>query len=161
MNSRVNEIEEIYREYFEDVYKYIYRHIPHIQMAEDVTHEVFCVALKKCDEILNHPYPKRWLMRVARYKIREFHRKMKRWTTEPLEEERTEAGAEEPSYEEMEWEMTALKILSEEEWRLIKNYYLIGVPITDLAEAAGITENNMRVRLHRLKKKLRNGMRDI
>ena len=61
----------------------------------------------------------------------------------------------ENSYEKIELELTALAMVSDEEWMLIKKYYLYGATIAELAEAYNITENNMRVRLSRLKKKLR------
>lgn len=160
INNVSEEIETLYGKYFEDVYKYVYREIPHRQMAEDIAQDVFLVAVKRSDKVLKHSHPKRWLLTTAKYKIREFHRKMKRWTDEPLREEGEEAGVEDYRFEEKEWELTALTILNESEWEMIKKYYLCGVPVSELANAEGITENNMRVRLHRIKKKLKNGMQD-
>lgn len=71
----------------------------------------------------------------------------------PLEE--LELGREELRYEVKELELTALATLDRQEWELVKDYYLYGVTISELASAEGITENNMRVRLWRLKKRLR------
>ena len=91
--------------------------------------------------------------------MRELHRKMKRWATEPLDEGSPELGVEEGCYEEVELELTALAILDEKEWKLIKRYYFGGCPISVLAKEEGITDNNMRVRLYRMKKKLKDGMK--
>lgn len=106
------------------------------------------------DEFRNHPEPKKWLMVTARNKMRELYRKMKRNASETLEEI-PELAVEEPDYNEIELELTALSIIDKEDWELIKDYYLIGITTRELAEKYEITENNMRVRLHRLKVKLR------
>lgn len=93
-------------------------------------------------------------MVTARNKMRELYRKMKRNASETLEEI-PELAVEEPDYNEIELELTALSIIDKEDWELIKDYYLIGITTRELAEKYEITENNMRVRLHRLKVKLR------
>ncbi len=154
-----DELADIYEKYFDAVFKYVYREIPHKEMAEDITQDVFYVALKKGKDFLEHSEPKLWLLRTAWFKMRELHRKMKRWATEPLDEGSPELGVEEGCYEEVELELTALAILDEKEWKLIKRYYFGGCPISVLAKEEGITDNNMRVRLYRMKKKLKDGMK--
>lgn len=154
-----DEFAGIYEKYYEDIFRYIYREIPHRQMAEDITQDVFYVALKKGEDFLTHSEPKLWLLRTAWFKMREFHRRMKCWAVEALDEEHWELSVEESCFEEIELELTALAILSEKEWTLIKRYYFGGCPISVLAEEEGITENNMRVRLHRMKKKLKDKMK--
>lgn len=147
-------VEAAYNTYFEDVYKFVYRRVGNKQAAEDIVHDVFCAALNSGEEFLNHPEPKGWLMVTAKNKLRELNRKMKRRVSKPLEEV-PEPALEEPEYEGTEMELTALAILDEEEWTLVKDYYLTGITIRELAEKYGITENNMRVRLHRLRLKMR------
>lgn len=147
---------ETYEEYFGEVFKYIFRKIPNQHMAEDITQDVFYAAWKKGDEFLNHPEPKLWLMVTARNKMHELYRRMKRWTYAPLEDDHPIMAVVDSEYEECELELTALAIISDEEWKLIKDYYLAGIKIAELAEKYMITENNMRVRLSRLKAKLRN-----
>lgn len=147
-------IEAAYVAYFEEVYKFVFRRIGNETVTEDIVHDVFCAALNKMEEFRNHPEPKRWLMVTAKNKIRELYRKMKRRSFETLDEI-PEPAVEEPDYSEIELELTALAIIDKEEWELIKDYYLIGITIRELAERYGITENNMRVRLHRLRVKLR------
>ena len=66
-----------------------------------------------------------------------------------------EPAAEEADYGEIELDLTAFRIISREEWKLIKDYYLVGIKITELAEKYETTPNNMRVKLCRLKAKLR------
>ncbi len=155
MGIRVGELAEVYEAHFDDIFKFVYRRIPNKQMAEDLTHDTFFAALKKGKAFLEYQEPKLWLMVTAKNKMHELFRRMGRWATEPLEEECPDLAVTENSYEKIELELTALAMVSDEEWMLIKKYYLYGATIAELAEAYNITENNMRVRLSRLKKKLR------
>lgn len=93
-------------------------------------------------------------MVTARNKMRELKRKMENNPLESLEE-MVEVGEEEVDYEKIEFELTVLEVVKEEEWELIKDYYLRGVTIREMAEKYGITENAMTVRLHRLRKKIK------
>lgn len=132
-------IEEAYRAYFKDVYKFVFRRIQNRQIAEDIAHDVFCAALNKAEEFREHPEPKKWLMVCARNKLFELYRKMKYRVSESLEAV-SELEAEDADYEKIELELTALAILDEEEWELIKDYYLTGITIEELAEKYGITK---------------------
>lgn len=151
---------EIYRKNFNDVFRYVRYRISDLQVAEDITQETFYAALEKGGDFLKHPYPKRWLLRTARYKVYELYRKMKYWSMVPLEQDYPELAKEEFGFEEKELELTARSILSEEDWRLFRNYHLLGCAIGELAQDFGITEDNARVRLTRLKQKLRDGLKD-
>lgn len=154
MTGTTEEFEIFYREYFNRVYKYVYRKIPNPQVAEDITQDTFYAAYVKCQELARHPKPELWLLRTAHNKMLEFYRRMKYRDTVPLEEESLELGKEEIYYQMKELELTALATMNQEEWQLMKKYYFFGYSIQELAEAEGITENNMRVRLSRLKKRL-------
>lgn len=150
-----DEFEKMYRENFDDIYGFVYHQIRHRQMAEDITQDTFYAALTLGEEFLRHPKQRAWLAVTAQNKMYELYRKMKYWATEPLEEVYHELAVYDPNYEATELELAALAIISEEEWNLMKDYYLQGITARELAEMAGITENNLRVRLSRLKGKLR------
>ena len=106
---------------------------------------------------MSHPEPKGWLMVTAKNKLRELYRRMKPSARESLEGV-LEPSAEAPGDGGTELELTALASINEEEWALVKDYYLLGITIRELAEKYGITENNMRVRLHRIRGRMRRGM---
>ena len=93
-------------------------------------------------------------MVTARNKLKELRKKMENNPLESLEEVQ-DVGAEEFDYEKIEFELTMHKMIAEEEWELIKDFYLRGITIRELAGKYGITENAMTVRLHRLRKKIR------
>ncbi len=151
-----NDFAAFYRENLDLIYHYIYRIIPNRQLAEDLTQETFYTALVKQDELWGHPNPKLWLMRIARYKMMEFRKSMRYRKTEPLDPEGIEAAELDAGYGITELNVIAGNMLGEKEWQLIKKYYLFGATISELAEAEGISENNMRVRLSRWTKQLRN-----
>lgn len=145
-----------YKENLEMLYHYIYRVFPNKQIAEDIMQETFYVAFKKQSELWEHPNPRYRLLRIARYKMKEFRKKMRYRNTEPWEPERFDLAEEDVSYDIKELDVAACHMLGEKEWRLLKKYYMFGVTISELAKAEGITENNMRVRLSRWMKTLRN-----
>lgn len=154
VNESNDALAEIYREAFGDVYKFVYHKVRNRHVAEDIVQDAFLVAVAKGEEFLNHPKPKAWLMLTARYKLMELNKKLKRWDMEYLEE-LPELVEPENCYERVELELTALATISADEWKMLKEYYLYGTTAATLAEREGITENNMNVRLTRLRKKLR------
>ena len=151
----MQDIEKVYEEYFETVYKYLFCLTHNSDLSEELTQETFYTAYKKQDELWKHPNPRFRLMRIAKYKMMEFRKYMRYRNAEPWEAERFELSEEDSGYGMKELDVTAESTLSEKEWLLNKKYYLFGVTISELAEAEGITENNMRVKLYRWTKRLR------
>lgn len=157
VNNDVNcDFAAFYKENLEMIYHYIYRMFPNKQIAEDITQETFYVAFRKQNELWEHPNPHYRLLCIAKYKMMEFRKKMRYRNTEPWEPERYELAEEEAGYVIKELDLTAIDTLGEREWHLIKKHYMFGVTISELAKAEGITENNMRVKLSRWTKRLRN-----
>ena len=150
----IETIGEAYRTYLEDVYTYVFRRVGNKAVAEDIVHDVFLTALNRIEVFQDHPQQKGWLMVTARNKLKELRKKMENNPVESLEEVQ-DVGAVENDYEMIEFELIMHKVIAEEEWELIKDFYLRGITIRELAEKYGITENAMTVRLHRLRKKIR------
>lgn len=155
--NKADEIAEFYNKYYDTVYKYVYREIPNRQVAEDIAQDTFLIALEKKEEFLVHPAPMLWLLRTARNKMLELYRRMRYWEFEPLVE-KGELAREDPLYEYKEIHLSALAILDEEEWMLFKRRYMYDDTVSELAEELGITDNNMRVRFSRIRKKLQKGL---
>lgn len=151
--ARAEMFEEFYRRNFQEIFRYVYRRIHNVQTAEDIVQETFCVAFVKLKDILVHSEPQQWLRCTAKFKMLELGRKMKYRETVPLEEE-SGLGREELRYRVKELELTAEAVLEEQEWQLVTAHYLYGITIAELAASEGISENNMRVKLYRIKKKL-------
>lgn len=149
-----DEFAAIYQKYYDRVFRYVCRRIPDVQTAEDIVQDTFFIAYMKKPDFLGSARPLAWLLRTAGNKIMERWRYMRRRGAESLEEVEPGLGQEELRYEMAELEQTALKTLGRDEWRLVKKCYLYGVTVSELAEAEGVSEGSMRVRLWRLVKKL-------
>lgn len=149
-----DEFAALYRKYYDRVFRYVSRRVSDVQTAEDIVQDTFFVAYMKKLDFLEYAQPLAWLLRTAGNKILERWRYMRRCGAESLEETEPGLGQEELRYVLAELEQTALKTLGREEWRLVKSCYLYGVTVSELAEAEGVSEGSMRVRLWRLMKKL-------
>lgn len=159
MSEKMDEFTEIYKTYFDDIFRLVYRRVLNRQIAEDITQDTFIAAFKIKDKFLGHPEPILWLRRTAYNKIREQYRRMKHRATEPLEEESPALAKQEARYGEIELRLSALAAISEEEWRIIRDHHVCGITIAELARSETVTESNMRVRLFRFRKKLMEGMK--
>lgn len=154
MDNRDDKFEEVYKTHFRDIYKYVYRLVQNSEVAEDITQDVFCAALDLGEKFMSHENRRGWLMVATKNKLREMRRKMRCHVLLPLDE-KLELEVGESDFREIDLELTALCVLDREDWELVKDYYLGKTTIKELAKKYGITENNMRVRLHRLKVKVR------
>jgi RNA polymerase sigma-70 factor (ECF subfamily) len=158
VGEETDEFAEVYKAYFDDIFKAVYHRIPNRQIAEDITQDTFFAAFRRGEEFLRHPEPKLWLFRTAHNKILEVYRKAKRWGMEPLELH-PELAEQDCYYGEVELNLAALEAIGKNGWRVIKAYHVFGNTISEIAESESVTENNMRVRLFRVRKKLEDRMK--
>lgn len=63
----VNEIEELYAQHFQNVYRYIYSLCRNETIAEDVTSETFLKAIKAIDKFKGDCSIKVWLCQIAKH----------------------------------------------------------------------------------------------
>ena len=78
------------------------------------------------------------------------------WTTE-----QEELGRHETGYLASEFNQTLKEVLSDEELQRFKRFFVWGYSVEELANREGISVNNMRVRLTRLKQKILKEIRDV
>ncbi len=154
MEEEMEEFGKVYKAYFDEVFKAVYHRTSNRQMAEDITQDTFFAAFKQREGFLAHPQPKLWLLRTAHNKLCKLYRKAKRWGMEPLEE-CLELATQDCHYGEIELDLAAVATISEAEWRMVKAYHVFGTSIAEMARSEAVTENNMRVRLFRFRKKLK------
>jgi len=74
----VTQFEEIYGEYFDDVYNYIYRLSGNKDIAEEITSETFFKALKAIDGFKGECEIRVWLCQIAKNSYYSFLKKSKR-----------------------------------------------------------------------------------
>ncbi|MBE5892600.1 MAG: sigma-70 family RNA polymerase sigma factor [Lachnospiraceae bacterium] len=149
-------ITRAYMEYSKRVRIFIQSGIRDERAVEDILQDVFMEALRKYDVFSVHPKQIGWLYRTARYKMQEYIRKNEysQHMVVGSQDEHEELGAHENGYFACEFNQTLKEVLSEEELKRFKRFFVWGYSVEELAIREGVTVNNMRVRLTRLKQKI-------
>lgn len=131
--------------------------------AEDVVQDVFLLAAEKDIRGLENPLP--WMMkatvlmckkRLDRNKrdVEKEKRVIKRTLDFSADRSVYAVEREESQAATVELMLTIEQILSPEEWAILREYCLIGIPIEEISARRGIPVNTLRVRICRIRKKL-------
>ena len=153
------QFDELYRKTYAEVYKFIRYRVTDRELAQDVLQETFYVAYKKWDKVKELSNPIGWLINTAKNKIRELNKTLKKLECE-VALETDEYTVNEDGYEKSELDMVLVKSLSEEEKRRFVRYFVCGYTIAEMAELEHISENNMSVRISRLRDKIAQSISD-
>ena len=150
------EFNEMFRRNEAIVYNFIRYRILDKSLAQDVLQETFYLAYKKWDILKDHPNQTGWLLETARYKIQEFNRKIKKLECETSLDDHDdhEYVAAKDEYGKAELDMVLETELDEEEKTRFSRYFVAGYKISEIAKLENISENNMCVRLSRLRGKI-------
>ncbi len=131
--------------------------------AEDIVQEAFLLAAEK--DISHHEAPEKWLMKTVynlcrRCGERTVREQMKQ---QRVIQDRTDQSADRTAYaairqdsgEDMQETLIALEqTLTGDEWELMQDMYLQGMSSESAAKKRGISVNNLRVRIYRVRKKV-------
>lgn len=154
------EIARLYAEHREKLRIFVKASVESSSVAEDVVHDVFVEALRRYDVLKEHPNQLGWLYVTARHKVQEYMRKSYHSKTVDMDESIAEMGERDKGFLETEWNQTITDLLTPDELQRFRRYFLWGYTVEELAIKEGISINNMRVRLNRLKNKLLREIRD-
>lgn len=147
------EFDAMYRKNYKEIYKFICYKVEDPELAQDVMQETFYIAYKKWNIVRGLSNPVGWLIQTAKNKICELNRKLKKLECEvTLEPE--EYMVNEDGYGKIELDTILLKDLSNEEKRRFVRYFVCGYTISEMAKMERISENNMSVRISRLRDKI-------
>lgn len=123
--------------------------------ANDLVQETFIKVWQNLDKFRNQANYSTWIYRIAVNTCLSYLRTAKRRPTDELNEQIIENYVEEPSYKQEQVAMLYKSIAQlEENERLIIAMVLDELPYPEIAEIAGISEGNLRVKIHRIKHKL-------
>jgi RNA polymerase sigma factor (sigma-70 family) len=127
-------------------------------LAEDVVQESLVKALGAHPE--NEEETVTWFYRILRRSIIDVYRKQGARTRalERFEKELPEASGEEDERELCQCFRRLLPLVPEHYRQLIEEVDLKGKDTGDVAEKLGVTRNNLKVRLHRARKHLRDAL---
>ena len=153
------EFDEMYRRTQAEIYKFIRYRVADKELAKDVLQETYHVAYKKWDILCEHSNPMGWLINTAKNKIRELNKSLKKIECE-VDLDADEYTFTEDGYGKSELDLIITKGLTEEEKNRFYKYFLHGYSISELAQLEKISENNMSVRISRLRSKIAQNIPD-
>ena len=138
--------------------------------AEDVVQDAFLIAAEKDIRYMENPLA--WLMKTTDNLCRQRLDRVKRDTGKEQRfiQHKLDNSADRSVYaverEESEidvllWFLLLEQTLSPEDWELMRRYCLEGIPLDKLAAELGVPPNRLKVKIHRIRKKLEKIRRDV
>lgn len=144
--------DEIFRQNHKKVFCFVFWHVKNrdYMLAEDIMQETFAELWDKRAELKEHTNLSAWLTETAKRKmLARWRRASSKEISREMEEERTIDSA----IKRLEDEMYLQSLLPPEELKLLKKFHVEGYSQKELADAEGVTEGAMKVKLHRLRRK--------
>lgn len=152
--------EPLYNKYYEQIFRYIYQRMDDKELAFDVTSQVFLKALNNINryEYRGVPFAS-WLYRIAKSELYQSFRDKKARRTVNVESmhifEMIEDWEEDKTEENRKILFNAIKTLNEEEVQMLEMRFFEKRSFREIGEILEITENNAKVKAHRVIKKMR------
>ena len=152
--------EPLYNKYYEQIFRYVYQRMDDKEMAFDVTSQVFLKALNNIHkyEFRGVPFAS-WLYRIAKSELYQSFRDKKARRTVNVESmhlfEMIEEWEEDTSDENRQVLLAVISQLDDEEIQLLELRFFEKRSFREVGEILDITENNAKVKSHRVIKKMR------
>ncbi|WP_211252690.1 RNA polymerase sigma factor [Crocinitomix catalasitica] len=152
--------EPLYNKYYEQILRYIYQRIDDKEMAFDITSQVFLKALNNIHKYEYRGVPfASWLYRIAKSELYQSFRDSKAKRTVNIDtvhladmiDEMEEAGTD----EDRKMLIHLIGELNDDEVQLIEMRYFEKRSFREIGEILEITENNAKVKSHRVLKKMK------
>lgn len=156
-------IEEIYNNYAQTVYKYIFCLTKKKEQTEDIVQETFLVAVKNIDKFRGESKVSTWLCQIAKFILYKDIRKKNKQKNISLEEIESNLISERSLEEDILLKEDRLELLKKiqslnEETRSVMYLKLLGgLKNEEIAEIMNKTPNWVRVTYFRGKQKLKEG----
>jgi RNA polymerase sigma-70 factor (ECF subfamily) len=152
--------EPLYNKYYEQIFRYIYQRMDDKETAHDVTSQVFLKALNNIQKYEYRGVPfASWLYRIAKSELYQSFRDKKSRRTVNVESmhlfEMIEDWEEDTSDENRKILLNIISKLNEEEVQMVELRFFEKRSFREIGEILEITENNAKVKAHRVVKKMR------
>ena len=156
-------IEEIYKEYFKTVYKYLFCLTSNHDLAEELTQETFYKAVKKIDTYEGKCKISVWLCQIAKYTWYAYlRRRQEIINIDDLYEFKSEVSLEDKIIEEEEKNLIEgkLNVLDEFSKEVVILRIKGDMSFKEIGNVLNKTENWARVTYYRAKNKLKEALKD-
>lgn len=149
------DMEQIYVQYLDPIYRFLYSRVGNREDAEDLTSETFLKASRQLDVGRSQTSIASWLFTVARTVLADHWRKYYRHgALLPIDDlpenparEAVSAAAHQDETER--WVSASLKTLPSRYRRVLELRFLHGFSVVEAAEELGVTPGNAKVLQHR------------
>ncbi len=158
--------EPLYNKYYEQIFRYIYQRMDDKEMAYDVASQVFLKAMNNIHKYEYRGVPfASWLYRIAKSELYQSFRDKKARRTvnvesmhvfemiEEMEEEKTDDGRSVL--------LDTISKMSEDDIQMIELRFFEKRSFREIGEILEITENNAKVKSHRVIKKMKKLFNEI
>lgn len=151
---------EFYDVTYSALYGYVRGKMGADTSIEDILQETYFEAYKKREKLKSHPKPVGWLFKTADFMIKNWkRRKDNQIVSLEIFSDMSDKLYVCEEYEKIEWRLMLQEILSETERELVRLHYQERYSSAEIAALYGMTEGNIRVRLCRIRRKIREKMR--
>lgn len=159
--------EEICQENYAKIYNYILAKTANREAAEDLTQDVFLIALRKGDTFLHHEKPTAFLYVTAKNLVFDYFKKKREVPARQAPLEETENALTSPdafealcrqrsvSVDEERYRKQVLQKLLPKERDLYRRYYVDQKPMKLIAREFRISEAALRMKYMRIRRKIR------
>lgn len=153
--SKEAKFKEIFQANSKKIYHLCYSYTGDDETANDLMQETFMKVWQNLDKFRNQALISTWIYRIAVNTCLSYLRLEKRQAKDELTETIIETKEEEIS-DKNEQVAALYKCIArlEENERIIITMVLDELPYPEIAEISGISEGNLRVKIHRIKQKL-------
>lgn len=146
------DFEKIYKTYWQKIFRLCMGYVNDHDWAKDIAQETFITVWQKLPEFRNESSIGTWIFRIAsNHCLRQIERQKRMVKSDlPMEIEETTTINNEPKFNFLYQCIAELPEID----RLIISLELEDIKQTEIASIVGISESNVRVKIHRIKEKL-------
>ena len=158
--------EPLYNKYYEQIFRYIYQRMDDKEMAHDITSQVFLKAMNNIQKYEYRGVPfASWLYRIAKSELYQSFRDEKATRTVNVDtvnlSDMIDEMEENFSEESRTALLSAIKELAEDEVQMIELRYFEKRSFKEIGDILEITENNAKVKAHRVIQKMKKLFNEI
>lgn len=156
-----NLFEKTFDEMSDAIYRFAYLKVSNVELAEDITQEVFMRYFQYLKQRKKMTNTRSFLYTVAHNLIKDWYKKKKPISLNVLEEAGYEAQSNESdplTFAHYAHVLRKLEALDEIDREVLILRYVEGLEIRDIADIVGESANVISVRIHRAKKRLQKEM---